>query len=248
MRRIGKNLIAAAVLATVGVNAHAWTITETGVLGNGYDTNNIFGTADPSNLTGNSFAVSINVDPNLYNSQCPPGSSCGNPANSSYAFGSYSGLASVLLTINGVTKSWTFDDRSFGQSFLWEAVGTNKALQYHQGHTNQSSYVYAYETVFNFTQSLGLTVDFNQSWSYIPQISDYQYFNLVQQLDTSPYYDLYANVYGGAHGGLGSVNCIAINSDACTSTNTNKVPEPASFSLLGLGIAGLAARRRRKAS
>ncbi len=215
----------AAVIAATLFAGHAqaapWTFTTTGTIQSGYDSSGVFGAAN-TDLYGKSYIMTMVLDHDLYSYQY-------NYNQQINGYGTLTGSATNTVTVNGVTKSYTFDlsKYNWGQSYLYANPSFTQAYQYQSGTTTGGLSVYGENTIYAWNNATFAQTAANPAFKYQSVAGDYGYANFNVSGNST-----YAYFNGGRPQTL-SINAAA------------DVPEPAPLALFALGLVAFGVARRK---
>ncbi len=252
--------VAAALLWSSSAGASTITIQLTGhvlpfIPGNalmGLDTTGVFGTPD-SRLNGDAYTATIVYDPDAAPADAYPS----DPTYGVYEREYYSGGPSFLnisVTINGHTETVT-GLTNFQEAIISDSSTGNSASFFDSNHGHDSSTGAAFDEsyadfLFNSIQGQSLlssdALPTSVNLAAVPVGPDTKIGDL----------SILRGVYGtGPDGGntiTAEADSLYLGLDSITSwsetPNTSAVPEPATLPLVGIGVAGLVMKLRRKAS
>jgi hypothetical protein len=207
--------------------ATVWTFTTQGTIDFGVDNNYFFGTS--TSLAGLSYTDVITIDPTLYSFQF-------SDSTTHYGRDIQSGTATDMLTVNGVTKTFTWDLTVLdtGLSYLSNNVtqgvpGIDEAQQFQQGKNIHGRYLNNNSFVSSSVNALNLGLNYDQNWSYNVQTGDFAQ-TVIYSINPNNIEDFFMS---------GTPTFASINS-------VPAVPEPENYAMLmaGLSLMGVVARRR----
>jgi hypothetical protein len=234
--QIKSALFAAVVLASTFAGAAqatpTWTFAVSGTIDSGTDFVGAFG-AVGQDLTGLHFSETLttSVNPAHYADKDLTGSS------TSYS-GYFPGFV-VTATVNGVTVSETVTTEAWGKQLISNAVsagvaGTDTVSTDEYGFDDDGKQAFARLYAYTSDPALGFVsaLDFSQFINASnPALKLFASFRIAQSDFSQVEFS-------------GTPDSFTVNAGDPTSD----VPEPASLALIGLGVAGMGALRRRKAS
>jgi opacity protein-like surface antigen len=249
MKRLIILIVLAPALASAADQAQDWTVTVTGTIeapttsGTGFDNAGLFG-AVGSSLVGDTYIETITTDPLLNSTTDCASLSCGGTIggldNPAYGPGA---AYTLTTTVNGVSFNLTESTPFLNRAYLIDALSINDTSttlqdQLYQDVRSSGCALPTTTCVYSYILAYSLTNPF------VPNLS----FN--QQITASGIFDPGANTYfaytvfNGTPSGLttifyGSIDTLSVNQGS-------GVPEPATFSLLALGVAGMALTRVRR--
>ncbi|MDD5298314.1 MAG: PEP-CTERM sorting domain-containing protein [Rhodocyclaceae bacterium] len=231
-------LLAGALALTPQAHASLWTYTVTGTVNDGYDYSGVFGSANTS-LVGKSFSFSLTLDPTL-----EPGQSSSTGDVRAWG-GNGSNAYSYSATIGGHTYSSSVTQGNSNE--------TNVEIS-----TLASGRSQATMKVIGWQDAKGNWMYLDSSiWSWASDVVHHEIVNGPAAWTTSftytnqndPYWTHFyltstsGTWYEYAQGAISTVTVSAAGTQ-----QDGAVPEPGISALLGVGLAGLLAARRRKAA
>ncbi|NVO05779.1 MAG: PEP-CTERM sorting domain-containing protein, partial [Rhodoferax sp.] len=239
-------LTVVSILFCAQANASTVTMTETGIIGSGFDTYGTFFNGIGTDLAGKTFTQSITFDPLLLSGQF-------NAAGSYQGSGLDNIPATLSININGITQVIDFTAlssqaqlRNGNTAGLGGNIGDAAQMEIGNGitfgSTRYNANVEAGLSVWtdpnDTTTKFGISLALNQSFAYRPLITDYQYAHAHvsgSDIANNKNIDYTFDVAGGAYSGSGSITGVYWNQ-----SNLAPVPEPETYAMLlaGLGLLG----------
>jgi hypothetical protein len=243
--------LALAVAVCLPLRAQDWSVTVTATIeapttaGSGFDNAGLFGAAG-ANLVGDTYTETITTNPLLNSTTDCASLSCagtiGGLDNPAYGPGA---AYTLTTTINGVSFNLTESTPFLNHAYLIDALSINDTSTTLQDQLFQdarssgcalpittcvSSYILAYSLTNPFVPNLSFNQQINASGGFDPGANTY--FAYTQN--------------DGTPSGLTTIFYGSI--DTLTVSQASGVPEPATFSLLALALAGMALTRIRRHS
>jgi hypothetical protein len=216
-------LLAASAIAFNAQAAPTWTVTATGTIFEGFDTSGVFGVAG-RNLIGSKYTQTFtaSIDPSQYVDKS---------AGSTYVALNGPIPTPVRVTVDGVTVNLVPTGAFYSQEYLAKRLAVadvtlDEIYSYANSSSGNGDFFEAYNNLVSYSKYFVPTLDFSQSLSIVP--------------DTSFESRAHFYIRGGNSARFnGTIDLFEVNLDA-------NVPEPCSLALIGLGILGVVATRRRR--
>ena len=222
-------LIAALAFGSFALNASAWVITFTGIIGYGFDNTGVFGSPN-QNLAGLSFTQSItaNTDPALWTI-----------TSGNSFFQEMSGIGPAFtnaVTVKGTSVIFNVNSTSYGRQTLYDQLSTQGGGQdqvwtEQRGVTGNNDLIWGQQYAYSNTNPFVPGLDFDQSLDHSGSgLNSYAHFTITGERNAHFY----------------SYNSSFVINDAPVIEPPVTLSEPGSFGLIfaALGLLGLARGRK----